>query len=230
MMGLGIGSGTEGRAHSRQSSWLRQRTWSPCRAHSSAYAAMAEQRHSQSPPESQLWEGAFSPSTPSLPLATVTPSPIPSPAPLTRRRRTHTTRSVAVGAPPRGIGQRAAAALARSGREPSWPGGRSPAGTAPWTSQTQMQHPASGTPPGFCSCSHLPSPFPAHAHSTGVWQVPWLGTERTEAPGVGSQLSCGLQDSLAAPKVVTGISIKVSTQPSHTASKLRGQLQQDPGA
>lgn len=44
------------------------------------------------------------------------------------------------------------------------------------------------------------------------------------------QLSSGLQGSLAAPQVVTGIAIKVSTQPSHRATELWEQLYQDPGA
>ena len=47
---------------------------------------------------------------------------------------------------------------------------------------------------------------------------------------MGGQFSCGLQDPLAAPKVVTGISIEVSTQASHPAAELGGQLHQDPGA
>lgn len=49
-------------------------------------------------------------------------------------------------------------------------------------------------------------------------------------PGVGSQLSCGFQDPLAAPQVITGISIKVPAQTRHTAPEVRGQLHQDPGA
>ena len=161
------------------------------------------------------------------------PPQVPRPAPLTRRHHTHTARSAAAGAPPRGTGQRAAAAPPRSERGPSRPGGRSPAGMPPWTSQTPPQHPASGTTPhpGFQQLppSTLP-PLSSHPHGTGVWQVPWLWAERTEAPGVGGQFSCGLQDPLAAPKVVTGVSIEVSTQASHPAAELGGQLHQDPGA
>lgn len=47
---------------------------------------------------------------------------------------------------------------------------------------------------------------------------------------MGGQLSSGFQDALAAPQVVTGISIKISTQPRHAAVELRGQPHQDPGA
>ena len=49
-----------------------------------------------------------------------------------------------------------------------------------------------------------------------MWQVPGLGAERAEAPGVGRQLSRGLQDSLAAPQVVTGIpNQSLHTTPHH---------------
>ena len=192
---------------------------------------MAEQRHSQSPPESQLWEGAVNPTT-TPPPTQPHPPWVPRPAPLTRRHHTHTARSAAVGAPPRGTGQRVAAALPRSGRGPSRHGAHSPAGMPPWTSQTPVQHPTSGTTPhpGFRLLP--PSTFPrspTHPHGTGVQQVPWLRAERTEAPGVGSQFSGGLQDPLAAPEVVTGVSIEVSTQASHPAAELGGQLHQDPG-
>lgn len=160
---------------------------------------------------------------------------VPRLAPLTRRRHAHTTRSAAVGAPPRGTGQRATAAAPRSGREPSRPGGRSPAGTAPWTSQTPsastqpLDPPLPPCPADFCSCP-LPSPHPTHAHGAGVWQVSRLRAERIQVPGVGSQLSGGLQDPLAAPQVITGISIEVPAQTRHTAPEVRGQLHQDPGA
>lgn len=157
--------------------------------------------------------------------------PIPRLARLTRRHHTHTTRSAAVGAPPHGSGQRGAAASPRSGHGPSWPGGRSPVGTGPWTSQTP---PTAPRPAPQVACSSpdplTPFPLPAHAHGAGVWQVSWLGAERTQVPGVGSQLSSGFQDALAAPQVVTGISIKISTQPRHATVELRGQLHQDPGA
>lgn len=47
---------------------------------------------------------------------------------------------------------------------------------------------------------------------------------------MGSKLCCGLQNPLAAPQVVTGITIEVSTQPSHTAVEVGGQPYQHPGA
>lgn len=117
---------------------------------------MAEQRHSQSPPESQLWKGLFSPRTPSPPPGPHS-HPVPRLTPLTRTRHTHTTRSAAAGAPLRGTGQKATAASPRSGRGPSWPGGRSPTGTAPWTSQTP---PAA---PGLRILPPTPRRFPAAA-------------------------------------------------------------------
>ena len=61
----------------------------------------------------------------------------------------------------------------------------SPRNEGPWTSQTPVQHPTSGTTPhpGFRQLP--PSTFPrspTHPHGTGVQQVPWLRAERTEAP------------------------------------------------
>lgn len=47
---------------------------------------------------------------------------------------------------------------------------------------------------------------------------------------MGRELCCGLQNSLAAPQVVTGITIEVSTQPRHTTVEVGGQLYQHPGA
>lgn len=110
-------------------------------------------------PESQLWEGAVNPTT-TPPPTHPHPRRVPRPAPLTRRHHTHTARSAAVGAPPRGTGQRVAAALPRSGRGPSRPGVHSPAGMPPWTSQTPVQHPTSGTTPtpASGSCPLPPSP------------------------------------------------------------------------
>lgn len=45
-----------------------------------------------------------------------------------------------------------------------------------------------------------------------------------------SQFCCGLQDSLATPQIITGITIKVSAQPGHTTMEVGGQLYQHPGA
>lgn len=167
---------------------------------------MAEQRHSQSPPESQLWEGAVSP--PATPLLTHPHPPwVPRPAPLTRRHHTHTARSAAAGAPPRGTGQRAAAAPPRSGRGPSQPGGHSPAGMPLWTSQTPPQHPTSGTTPhpGFQQLppSTLP-PSPAILTAQGCGRSPGSGQrgprrqEWAASSAVGSRTPWRLRRSLLA--------------------------------
>lgn len=63
-----------------------------------------------------------------------------------------------------------------------------------------------------------------------MWQVSWLRAQGIEAPGMRSQFCCGLQDSLATPQIITGITIKVSAQPGHTTMEVGGQLYQHPGA
>ena len=118
--------------------------------------------------------------------------------------------------------RRAAAAAPHSGPEPNQPGVRSSAGTG-W----HLQHSGPADTLPSPASGNLPSCFPARTHRAGVWQVSWLRTEGAEAPGVGGQFSCGLQDALAAPQIITGISIKVTTQPSHATTELRGQLHQD---
>jgi hypothetical protein len=185
---------------------------------------MAEQRHSQSPPESQLWEETVS-SVPSPHLGTST-APHFWPVLLTRRRHTHTTRSVAVGALPCDTGQRVAAASPHTGTGPRLHDERSPTtqGTSPTLCDGWIPPQPSPLAP------HLPSGHPAPAHSAGVRQVSWLRAERTEAPRVGGQLRCGLQDSLAVPQVITGITVKISAQPSHTATEVGRQLYLYPGA
>lgn len=119
--------------------------------------------------------------------------------------------------------RRGAAAAPRSGPEPSQPGVCSPAGTG-W----HLQHSGLADTLPSPASRNLPSCFPTLTHHAGMWQVSWLRAEGAEAPGVGSQFSCGLQDALAAPQIITGISIKVTTQPSHATTELRGQLHQDP--
>lgn len=151
--GLDVWQDWERRAHSRQSSWLRQRTWYLCRAHSCAYAAMAEQRHSQSPPASQLW---VEPSAYHIPRSPHTPQHAHGARPsalLTHRRRTHTTHSAVAGAPPRGMTQRLASISPHSGLEPSSPGGGSP--TAQGAS-VSLPTPSAHTP------TSLSLPRPAH--------------------------------------------------------------------
>lgn len=89
-------------------------------------------------------------SAPAAPAPAPTrPSPLRQAHPLTRRRRTGTTRSDAAGAPLGGTRRRATAAAPRSGREPSQPGGCSPADTAPGSSQTPSfpQLPPHSLPP-----------------------------------------------------------------------------------
>ena len=165
---------------------------------------MAEQRHSQSPPESQLWEGAVSP--PATPLLTHPHPPwVPRPAPLTRRHHTHTARSAAAGAPPRGTGQRAAAAPPRSGRGPSQPGGHSPAGMPLWTSQTPPQLPSFGTTPhpGFLRFSSV-------APTTVFTADSPLGQRESE-PGAapsgraGSPPPCGRLHPYFSPRLAGGV-------------------------
>lgn len=138
---------------------------------------------------------------------------------LTHRRRTHTTHSAVAGAPPCGMTQRSASISPHSGPEPSSPGGCSP--TAQGAS-VNLPRPSTHTPTSLS----LPRP----AHRTGVRHVSWLGAQGIETPGMGSELCSGLQNSLAAPQVVTGITIEVSTQPSHTTVEVGGQLYQHPGA
>lgn len=64
--------------------------------------------------------------------------------------------------------------------------------------------------------------LPCPAHCTGMWQVSRLRAQGIETPGMGGKLCGGLQDSLAAPQVITGITIKVSTQPSHMTLEVGG--------
>lgn len=152
---------------------------------------------------------------------------------LTHRRHAHTTHSAAVGAPLCGMGQRVAAISPHSGPGPSLPDGHSPAtqgASVGLFSPSLSLCFSSWSLPLSAITPLTPSWLSCPAHHTGVWEISWLRAQWVEAPGMGSQLCCGLQDSLAAPQVIAGITIKVSTQPSHTTMEVGGQLYQDPSA
>lgn len=139
---------------------------------------MAEQRHSQSPPESQLWEGGVRlssrPPPPHTP-PTLTPGLVLSPS------AWHQAQSGCSSTPQRS--------------EPRRPGGHSPVGPALWTRSLRSAQPP--FPPAFCSCTHSRSRLPSLLTVQGCGRSPGPGhrglrrQEWAASSAVGSRTPCG---------------------------------------
>lgn len=160
------------------------------------------------PPNHSCGRDCSAPGPPPHPQPTHS-HPVPRLAPLTRRHHAHTARSAAVGAPLHGTGQRATVASPRSGRGPSWPGGRSPAGRAGphhGPARPHLQAPSLWIlpPAGFCSCPHSLPPFPPMLTVQGCGSSPGSGQrgfrcqEWAASSAVGSRTPWRLRRSLLA--------------------------------